>query len=229
MTNIYEEPEVAAFFRSLELMVAERNRLREAIRKHRDQRGDDRCWLDDEELYKVLPEGYTPPARDSRVELRYCERYIASRHNPATTYVSPEREIEQLKAELNQLRQGASLPDLFQSGDHTLHSGSKSDLKIVCEALSDGSLATIARRASRFLPPFGSVEGVPTGGLRLAEAFKPYATEGKLLVVDDVSTTGRSLVEHRGDRDAVGFVIFCRGVTPSWAHAFLFVHGEMGK
>ena len=30
--------------------------LRQAIRYHRDQRGDDRCWLDDEKLYEQLPE-----------------------------------------------------------------------------------------------------------------------------------------------------------------------------
>lgn len=75
-------------------MVAE---LAKAIRLHRDQRGDDRCWMDDELLYKSLPEGYTPPARDSSVELKNCERFIACRHNPATVYVSPEREIEELR------------------------------------------------------------------------------------------------------------------------------------
>jgi len=78
-------------------------KLQNAIRKHRDQRGDDRCWMDDEELYKVLPEGYTPPARDSTVELENCKRYIACRHNPSTEYVSPEREIENLKAKIEQL------------------------------------------------------------------------------------------------------------------------------
>ncbi len=31
-------------------------RLRNAIRKHRDEKGHDRCWLDDNELYMVLPE-----------------------------------------------------------------------------------------------------------------------------------------------------------------------------
>lgn len=71
--------------------------LQSAIRKHRDQRGDDRCWMDDEELYIVLPEGYTPPPRDTAVELKNCERFIASRQNPKTEYVSPEREIERLK------------------------------------------------------------------------------------------------------------------------------------
>lgn len=73
-------------------------RLRAAIRKHRDERGDDRCWLDDEELYRVLPEGYTPPARDCAVMLENCQRYIALRRNPATEYVSPQREIERLQA-----------------------------------------------------------------------------------------------------------------------------------
>ncbi len=77
-------------------------RLRDAIRQHRDARGDDRCWMDDEELYKVLPEGYTPPARDTTVELASCEQYIACRHNPATEYVSPQRRIEQLESTVRQ-------------------------------------------------------------------------------------------------------------------------------
>jgi hypothetical protein len=75
----------------------ELERLRDAVRKHRDQRGDDRCWMDDEELYKVLPEGYVPPERDTSVELEHCKQYIACRRNPATTYISPERRIEELE------------------------------------------------------------------------------------------------------------------------------------
>jgi hypothetical protein len=78
--------------------------LEGAVRRHRDQRGDDRCWMDDEELYRALPEGYTPPARDSAVELKLCEQYIACRHNPATQYVSPQRRIEELEAELARLK-----------------------------------------------------------------------------------------------------------------------------
>lgn len=78
----------------------EADRLRAAIRRHRDQRGDDRCWLDDEELYRALPEGHTPPARDCAVELALCEKFIASRHNPATEYVSPQRRIEELESDL---------------------------------------------------------------------------------------------------------------------------------
>ncbi len=84
-------------------LATEIEKLRAAIRKHRDQRGDDRCWLDDEELYKALPEGYTPPARDSCVELKLCQKYIESRHNPSTIYVSPQREIERLRDKYHKL------------------------------------------------------------------------------------------------------------------------------
>jgi hypothetical protein len=78
-------------------------RLQAAVREHRDARGDDRCWKDDEELYAALPEGYTPPERDTSVQLAMCERYIASRQHPATEYVSPEREIERLQKRINEL------------------------------------------------------------------------------------------------------------------------------
>lgn len=88
-------------FDKLERRVQE---LEAAIRSHRDQRGDDRCWLDDEKLYKVLPEGYTPPARDCTVELELCKRFIVSRHNPGTEYVSPQRLIEELQEENRKLK-----------------------------------------------------------------------------------------------------------------------------
>jgi hypothetical protein len=78
--------------------------LEAAIRKHRDERGDDRCWKDDEELYQVLSEGYTPPERDTAVELHNCEKFIACRQNPATVYVSPQRRIEELLQENERLR-----------------------------------------------------------------------------------------------------------------------------
>jgi hypothetical protein len=78
--------------------------LAAAIRKHRDQKGDDRCWMDDEELYSVLPEGYTPPERTSEVELEFCKKFISCRRNPKTTYVSPQRRIEELEAEIHEIK-----------------------------------------------------------------------------------------------------------------------------
>lgn len=69
-----------------------------AIRKHRDMPGDDRCFLDDSELYAVLPEGYVPKPTEVAVTIENCQRFIECRQNPATAYVSPQRRIEELEA-----------------------------------------------------------------------------------------------------------------------------------
>lgn len=80
--------------------------LEAAIRKHRDQRGDDRCWLDDGELY-VTALGDTPMAACAlppREEfLANCARYHASRHPSGVPYVSEQREIERLRARVEEL------------------------------------------------------------------------------------------------------------------------------
>jgi hypothetical protein len=62
---------------------AEVRRLREGIRAHRDQRGDDRCWLDDEKLYALLPEG-TAARTHMDFELMYpnCRRFLETRVHP---------------------------------------------------------------------------------------------------------------------------------------------------
>lgn len=86
-------------------LLFERDKLYAAIRKHRDERGDDRCWMDDERLYQVLPEGYTPPERDCYVELINCIQFQRCRRNPATEYVSPQRRIEELEAEVARLKE----------------------------------------------------------------------------------------------------------------------------
>lgn len=85
---------------------AEVARYEAGIRAHRDQRGDDRCWRDDEDLYKLLPEGFAAPERDTAVELDNCRRFIELRQNPATQYVSPQREIERLNADVAHLLAG---------------------------------------------------------------------------------------------------------------------------
>ncbi len=101
-------------------------------------------------------------------------------------------------------------------GKFTLHAGDTSDFKIDCDALDDDDLDCVAFLLSRRLAAFGSVEGVPTGGLRLAEKMKQYATSGGLLIVDDVLTTGVSMEEQRAGRGASGAVIYARGAVPAW-------------
>lgn len=111
-------------------------------------------------------------------------------------------------------------------GEFTLHSGKKSTFKIDCDALTNDDIEVIALMLKYRLPPFGEVEGVPQGGLRLAAAMRKYAVPGvqrkgwygatALLIVDDVFTTGMSMEEHRGGRPAMGAVIFAREETPEW-------------
>lgn len=73
-------------------------RLREAIRKHRDQRLDDKCWFDDFELYEVLPEGIDPSYVDLRllpkeIMLRNCEHFVDCR----IASLTPEEAITKYK------------------------------------------------------------------------------------------------------------------------------------
>ena len=113
--------------------------------------------------------------------------------------------------------------NLFKAGEFTLHSGSKSFWKIDCDALTDEDYLGLVRMALERLPSFGSVEGVPRGGLKLAAALRSHVTPGgPLLIVDDVVTTGNSLERHRNGRVAIGLVIFARGRVPHWVHP-LFV------
>lgn len=56
-------------------------RLRKAIRQHRDEKGHNRCWLDDQRLYSVLPESEQadfalPPKPEF---LQQCEAYWENR------------------------------------------------------------------------------------------------------------------------------------------------------
>ncbi len=102
---------------------------------------------------------------------------------------------------------------LFVKQDWVLHSGTHSNWKIDCDALSDNAIETVAFMLQEILPPFGRVYGIPRGGIRLADAMRPYLTKGPLLVVDDVLTTGAVMHGYMKDDD-FGAVIFARGLCP---------------
>jgi len=151
--------------------------------------------------------------------------------------------------------------DLFRLGSFTLHSGDTSGWKLDCDALTEGDLRCLAWLLAERLPAFGEVEGVPTGGTRLAEAVKTYSrcvcghtrdahhntshngqpssthcsqlcgcrvfqAHGRLLIVDDVCTTGASMEAHRRGRDALGAVLFARGPVPSWVYSLFSMNGK---
>jgi hypothetical protein len=81
-------------------------RLQEAIRTHRDARGDDRCWLDDQALYAALPEGTQPNTTLPPEEkfLANCRRFWQARQNPGCPYETEEDRRRALDAELREAK-----------------------------------------------------------------------------------------------------------------------------
>ncbi len=109
---------------------------------------------------------------------------------------------------------------LFQRGDFTLAGGAHSSWKIECDALTQNDWATLAWMAQEQGPAFSRVVGVPRGGLPFAEALELYTADGPTLVVDDVLTTGASILRVMADHpDSVGLVAFARGPLPKGVRA----------
>lgn len=115
---------------------------------------------------------------------------------------------------------------LFQAGDFKLHSGARADFLIECAALTQQDIFALAEFIGRRMK-FGSVEGVPRGGLRLANALEDFCGRGGPLIVDDVLTSGASMEKQRGDREgAQGVVIFARGPYPTWIRPVFVIPGR---
>lgn len=121
---------------------------------------------------------------------------------------------------------------LLQCENFKSHSGLDLDFKIDCDYLSDSDIECIAKLIAK-KTVFGHVYGIPRGGMRLAEALKPYHNDNvsTVLIVDDVLTTGRSMEEAKSrfktiEKNIVGWVIFARRTPPEWINA-VFVIGEV--
>lgn len=108
---------------------------------------------------------------------------------------------------------GEEMSGLFQYGDFVLASGQQSRFKIECDYLLPSDIDFAAWAIRRIVGPFSSVEGVPQGGLRLADALCCYqCKEGPHLVVDDVWTTGGSILKVMESHPRCkAAVIFARG------------------
>lgn len=129
--------------------------------------------------------------------------------------------------------------DLFQLGDFTLSSGAKSGFKFECDAWTDGDVECLAAMIRDMVRPFASVEGVPSGGLRLAKALSKFTSlSGPHLIVDDVLTTGGSMCKTFKDRisdghnrevpgEIIGAVVFARGQCPIWVDAVFQMHERL--
>ena len=100
-----------------------------------------------------------------------------------------------------------------------MHSGSDSDFKIECDALTNEEVETFAMLISQKFA-FGEVEGIQHGGLPIAAALQKYCTRlcSRRLIVDDVLTTGLSMKHAHKHPTDVGVVLFARGPCPYWVH-----------
>ena len=83
--------------------------LEAAIRKHRDQKGDDQCWMDDQELYAVLNDGNLGDNTigDPEKMLLNCQRYIQVRCSTGgewRSYAELEEENKQLRERLSEAK-----------------------------------------------------------------------------------------------------------------------------
>lgn len=117
---------------------------------------------------------------------------------------------------------------LFRLGDFQLHSGAKSSWKIDCDALTDSDICALGFMMSEILPPFYDVYGIPSGGKRIAKELWTYhrSPTGRMLIVDDVFTTGASMEAARKQfPGAIGAVIFSRGKCPEWITPLFQVRG----
>lgn len=119
---------------------------------------------------------------------------------------------------------------MIRLGDFTLNSGTKSKYKIECDDLSDETINGFAYLISIMVGDFCKVVSVPRGGDRVAKALEKYLSldEGKILIVDDVLTTGNSIKMKREEivdtyntsySDIVGAVMYARGPCPYWVKA----------
>ena len=118
------------------------------------------------------------------------------------------------------------MTDLFQSIDFKSHSGLDLTWKIEMDAISDAEWQTIAKMILELTPPFKEAIGIPRGGVKLGNLLRQYGTKKKedpICIVDDVLTTGGSMVEcaeteFKGE-NVIGWVVFSRSHMPDWINA----------
>lgn len=116
---------------------------------------------------------------------------------------------------------------LFKFGAFTSHSGVHLSDKINCDALTledwDTLAAWVACRIN-----FRQVVSIPTGGDKFAAALdKHRKSNGCILIVDDVLTTGKSMekmLRQYPYGEVRGAVVFARGPVPSWVIARFVEH-----
>lgn len=97
---------------SIELLLAEVERLEAAIKKHHAQKADDRCWMDDDVLYEAA--GLPVVDRhvgDKAAMLANCERFLNNRCEGGRwpSYAELEKKINGLELHVEILKKHAQI------------------------------------------------------------------------------------------------------------------------
>ena len=122
------------------------------------------------------------------------------------------------------------MSNLFKAESFVSHSGLDLNWKIECDALSDPEWFTISQMIMEVSPPFREAHGIPRGGVKLGNLLRQYGTKKKedpICIVDDVLTTGGSMVEcaeteFKGE-NVIGWVVFSRSHMPDWIYALFLM------
>lgn len=116
------------------------------------------------------------------------------------------------------------------------HSGIILHFKIDCDVLTDADWDIMAELIG-MRNEFNQVVGIPRGGIPLAERLADFAVpqtkkKKRILIVDDVLTTGRSMEEYYAryktpETKVRGVVLFARSraYLPSWVDPVFQLHG----
>ena len=117
--------------------------------------------------------------------------------------------------------------NIFQQVDFKSHAGLDLSWKIECDGVSKKEWKCLAEMILDYEKrPFQSAIGIPRGGVMLGSFLNQYSTQkldDPYLIVDDVLTTGGSMVdfrkEHFSGKETFGWVVFARGFPPQWCRA----------
>ena len=116
--------------------------------------------------------------------------------------------------------------DLFQRVDFKSHSGLDLTWKIEMDSLTPKEWDCISTMILELSPPFKEAIGIPRGGVKLGKLLNLHGTGKRtdpICIVDDVLTTGGSMVEcaeteFKGE-NVIGWVVFARSQLPDWINA----------
>lgn len=132
---------------------------------------------------------------------------------------------------------------LFQRGDFTFSSGTRSPIKFEFDQASDEDIEFFALIGAHQVCDFGTVIPAPKGksgspvdnAKRLADALRKYArNNGVPLIVDDVWTTGKSMEACRIENmrphpfQPIGWVAFAYERPASWVTAGFVMSPTVG-